>query len=177
MHNDKDAIIARFDLTSLVSEEIISLLLPQNTMNPLYWAAAGLCGALVLYCAIVGNDANVVLVVMGAFLVFVCLVGAKQLRTLVIKRLVAQRLYAPALPKILKKQTVTLFPAQVVFEQGNPPEYTYSYDAHEVRSVVFSDKLLLVKMAGGKLVPIPRKALSLHDYTKAQTMLEEMAHQ
>lgn len=160
---------ASYELTSLMTEECVSLITPGGAMNPPYLAGAGVIVVLLIYIWITGDDANVLACVGGAGIAFALIFMGSHYRESQLKRLQNNGLDAVRLPSNHRRFTVDVWKDRVEVTNGFGEMEVYPYT--DVRRVLTSDLMIVLSMKDGGLVIIPRKAMSLQRFTQCEELL------
>ncbi len=166
---EKPAFHASYELTSLMTQEAVSLLVPGGATNPAYIACAVCLVALVAFCFLVPN-ANPVIAVAGAAACAVLLVVAGRWGDAVFKRVAAQGWNAVALPEDARRVTVDVWPDRIEIVRAEGDAEVFPLE--EIKDVKHSDTMIVVRFRGGALALIPRRALSLARFNACLALIE-----
>lgn len=160
---------ASYELTSLMTQEATSLLVPGGATNPAYIACAVCLVALVAFCFLVPN-ANPAIAVAGAAACAALLVVAGRWGDAVARRVAAQGWNAVALPEDARRVTVDVWPDRIeVVRADRDAQVT---PLAEVKDVKHSDSMIVVRFRDGSLALIPRRALSLQRFRACLDLVE-----
>lgn len=166
---EKPAFHASYELTSLMTQEATSLLVPGGATNPAYIACAVCLVALVAFCFLVPN-ANPAIAVAGAAACAALLVVAGRWGDAVARRVAAQGWNAVALPEDARRVTVDVWPDRIeVVRADRDAQVT---PLAEVKDVKHSDSMIVVRFRDGSLALIPRRALSLQRFRACLDLVE-----
>ncbi|MDJ1122839.1 YcxB family protein [Olsenella sp. YH-ols2217] len=162
---------ATYELTSLMTEECISLITPGGASNPPYLASAGVLVVLILYIVIMGDSANTLACLAGAGIAFALIYMGSHYRESQQKRLYNNGLDAVRLPSDRRRFTVNVWSDRVEVTDGFGE--MEAYPLTDVKKILSSDQMIVLSMKDGGLVIIPRKALSLQRFTACKALLQE----
>lgn len=165
---EKPAYSASYDLTSLMTQEATSLMVPNGATNPAYIACAVCLVVLLAYCFLF--EANAVVAVLGAVVCAALLIIAGRWGDYMGRRITEQGWNALALPEDARRVTVDVWPDRLeVVRPGRPVD---TRPLSEVREVKRSDSLAVVVFKDRSLVLIPRKALSHQRFLNCMELIE-----
>lgn len=162
---------ASYELTSLMSSQIVSLLDPSGARNPLYIALAVVLAALVLYGFTGSRGSFDPVILVGGFIAIVLLLLAGRWRGVLQRRVRRQGLDAHDLEQDGRRWTVDVWSDRM--EVTRPDGEMIVYPMGDVRSIACDPSMLLVTMREGALVAIPRKALSESRFLGCRQLIEE----
>lgn len=158
---------ATYELTSLMTQDALSVLTPTGASNPAYIACALLLAAMLVY-GFAFEPQTVVMVVLATLCAGLMVVGGRW-STYMLARLQRSGLNAVQLPEDGRRYTVDVWGDRL--EVTRPSGEMEVYPFNDIKHVYGTSRLILVDMKTGELALIPAKALSTSRYESLRTLL------
>ena len=158
---------ATYELTSLMTQDALSVLTPTGASNPAYIACALLLVAMLVY-GFAFEPQTVVMVVMATLCAGLMVIGGRW-STYMLARLQRFGLNAVELPEDERRYTVDVWDDKL--EVTQPSGEMAVYPMNDIKHVYSTSRLILVDMKTGELVLIPAKSLSTSRYEALRTLL------
>lgn len=168
---EKPAYEATYELSTLMTSEIVSLLDPTGARNPAYIALAVVLAVLVFYGFTAHPGSWDPFMLIGGAVAIGLLFVATRWRGVQEKRVRRQGLDAHDLREDGRRWTVDVWDGRL--EVTRPDGEMVTYPFSDIKRVSSSPSMILVVMKEGALVAIPRKALSESRFEGCRLLLEK----
>ena len=158
---------ARYELTSLMTQEAASLITPTGTTNPAYILVYGCLGALLLY-ALVGElahiELNVPVMLVLAFAIAGLLYVAQRWPERMRRKLAEEDLDAVLLPEDQRNFIVNVYEDRVDVDRSGQQA---TYELAGLRNARLGELVTVLTFPEGDVI-VPKKALSASRYNQFQ---------